>query len=99
MALSNMRREPRREITETVVGVIVFGAYVVADWYFAQWFQWVTGPQGAYPWPAGMVLGILVLTVGTAAVIALPFIVHNIGDFACEVLGLIGLDPRPRQRY
>ena len=95
MALSNIFREPRREITESVVGLVVFGAFAWADYYVARWFQDVTGGwHDGCPWPIGMMLGLL---VGFLAM-CLLIITHGIGDGICNALQRRGIHLRPRQR-
>lgn len=39
MALSNIFREPRREITESAIGLGIFAAAAWADYHFAVWLQ------------------------------------------------------------
>jgi hypothetical protein len=63
MALSNIFNEPRREITETLVGIVLVGflvGFFIGDYYLAKWFETVkwSGPHldGACPWPLGMIM-------------------------------------------
>lgn len=101
MALSNMVKEPRREIIETIVGLGLFSLFVFADYWFAVWFSYVTswigsnGLQYDIPWPVGMLVGIIGL------IIAIPIIVfiHFIGDEMCNGMRNLGYDPRPTKRY
>lgn len=49
MALSNILREPRREIIETLVGIAIFIIPVYLDYRFGLWFEKATGgPRGAW---------------------------------------------------
>lgn len=101
MALSNIFREPRREITESVVGLVAVALPVYGDFLFAKWFQEATTPSNGpgCPWPIGMALGILIV-IGTALfVTAAVYLTHAIGDSICNVLQRRGLHLRPRQRY
>jgi hypothetical protein len=90
MALPNIFREPRREITESVVGLAVFGVFGWGDYHFAQWFQEVGGP----PWPIGIILGV------AGAFIAFPILhfTHELGDAICNALEDRGIHLRPRWR-
>lgn len=98
MALSNTLREPRRELTETAVGVLVTFAVAVPvlgpAYLFAIWFQGVTGGwTDGCPWPAGVVLGLLVEFVA----FLLLLLVHFIGEETCDVLEGRGVRLRPRR--
>lgn len=99
MALSNIFREPRREITESAVGLAVFGAFVWADYTFAVWLQGETA--GAFgredtecPWIMGMFLGALAAVM----VALLLFATHALGDGICNALQRNGVHLRPRNR-
>src|SRR5689334_3951872 len=65
MALGNIFKEPRREITETLLGISIVGPLIWIDWQFAQWFQeYTTTVHESYvsagvPWPIGMMVGTL----------------------------------------
>jgi hypothetical protein len=102
MALSNIFREPRREITETVVGVALITIPVVADYFAALELQKLSGGWGVFPWPIGMLFVPLVVILGAMAVVAValgfPLVVHAIGEDACEALQRRGIHLRPRNR-
>lgn len=108
MALSNIFREPRREITETVVGVGVIFTMgfipIYADYRFACWFEratYSTG-DGDCPWPLGMFFGVVALAALVVLVILLATAVagiHKFGDTICNALQNRGIHLRPRQRY
>lgn len=92
MALSNIFREPRREITESLVGLSVVSVVAYADYIFAEWFHVLTGPTGACPVAVGMIFGatfMVVACIGLAAA-------HALGDGICNRLGRF--DPRPKVR-
>jgi hypothetical protein len=95
MALSNILREPRREITETLFGMGALAIPILADVYFAVWFHKFTGPNNACPIPVGMIIGILFF----AFTGILLLISHVFGEWICDSLADRGLDPRPKQRY
>lgn len=103
MALSNIFREPRREITESVVGLAIFGGAVWADYAFAGWLQEYAGHRlysdgtiaGDYiPWPLGMVVGFV---VGATALLTVV-VTHALGDGICNALQNSGIHLRPRNR-
>ena len=97
MALSNIFREPRREITETVVGFMVFLGFAYIDMHFAFWFQGVTGGfNNGCPWPIGFIfVGPVIMIV----LILLALLIHAIGEWICNSLARRGLELRPKQRY
>lgn len=107
MALSNIFREPCREITESVVGIAVtvaiVGGFGWADYEFARWLRDAAGcaymRAGAcvhnnVPIVLGMLGGLLAAVL---AVIAL-YATHAIGDEICNALQARGIHLRPRNR-
>lgn len=96
MALSNIAREPRREIIETVVGLVIFTAFMGLDYTLAVWIEGVTGgPHDGLPWQVGMLFGI---PAGGAAIFLALFI-HFLGETVCDTLQRNGIHLRPRNRY
>jgi hypothetical protein len=104
MALSNMLKEPRREITETAVGLGLLAFLPVSDLIFALWLtHGDTDPRHTL-WTAMEMVAlsgviplcglVIVLVVGYVAL----QLVHAIGEFACNVLELRGVHLRPRTR-
>lgn len=95
MALSNIFNEPRREITETAVGLTICAPFVVLDYYLSVYWQshdrdtvWF----GLYLLIVGMGL------IGGAAVLALLTVVaHALGERLCNVLQDRGIHLRPRR--
>lgn len=91
MALSNIFNEPRRELTESVVGIAVFAAVVtplvIADYLFSLWFHEATGggTKGC-PWQLGMLLGVLFAAVGLLLISGLLGLTHAIGEDVCNAL-------------
>lgn len=107
MTLSNIFREPRREITESAVGLAIFGVAIWADYEFAVWLQdyagYYTGANNVTkaecPWPLGMMLGMMgtiALTLGTAIIMVAS---HALGDAVCNALQARGIHLRPKRRY
>lgn len=107
MALSNIFREPRREITESAVGLALSVVAIGADYAFALWLQEYVGahphksPNIPYtlncyyiPWPLGMGLGIC----GALILCLIAFITHAFGDSICNALQRNGIHLRPRNR-
>jgi hypothetical protein len=98
MALSNMLREPRREIIETVVGIMAFSVFLLFDTFFARWFQAVTtdsnGGRNGCPIPIAYLLGVLAFM----ALIGIVFFIHFLGEELCDFLDDHGLELRPNPR-
>lgn len=99
MALSNIFREPRREITESVIGTVVVGTLICADYGFACWFEGLDSPTKmsgiVFLRIIGMIFGFVIMV----ATVGLTFLAHAIGNSICNIMARGGLDPRPRQRY
>ena len=104
MALSNIFKEPRREITETAMGVlvtiVVVPLIVYAWWNLGLFMIWLT-----HDTPStlniigdaffGMLGGIVLLAALSLVVIA----IHAIGETICNKLQRRGIELRPKQRY
>ena len=108
MALNNILVEPQREITESLIGILVVSAIttvaLILSYYAAVW--WITYWQ--FPMDAFRIIinmgAILVTTfVGLVFVFfigwGLLVTTHEAGDGICNLLAKVGLDPRPKQRY
>ena len=98
MALSNILKEPRREITEQLVGTLVIFGLPVAGAIFA---RYAPRPSDYTFWDMmgiGLSLG-TILALGVAAVVAVANIVHAIGEATCNALEARGVHLRPRRRY
>ncbi len=103
MALSNIFREPRREITESVVGMIVVAALIFADYRFGMWLQnYLNAHSGLSPgcWNGffivGMIFGVFAIFAACQVLFIFP---HWVGEVACDLLANLGADPRPKRRY
>jgi hypothetical protein len=96
MALSNIFREPRREITETTVGILVFAIVAAplayADYLFA---KAATKPEDFYFF---LFLGLGIAVIVSLAGAMLFAVVHAIGQGICNALEGRGVHLRPRQR-
>lgn len=95
MALSNLANEPRREITEQVVGVVLMGLYIATTIAIV----WGLGAKKPEDWVLGTLLVAISLPALALLLVGLTVAVHGLGDLACGWLGKLGLDPRPTQRY
>lgn len=101
MALSNIFREPRREITESVVGIaavaFVLGGFAWLDYSIAvaSWAQ-----NGSHPNDFGdyLVGATFLLILGGIALGILTVMTHAIGEGICNSLARRGLELRPTRR-
>lgn len=99
MALSNIFLEPRREITETLVGITAVIGPVYLDYLFASWLKVASSSPNApnphgLPIPLGMVIGF-----AATLIICVAFIfIHYVGEEICDFLARRGLHLRPTQR-
>lgn len=100
MALSNMLREPRREITETVLGLFFFVLLFGGDYLLVHLLQNTgrlrTGGGATF---LEMILAPLLIFIVGLLLLLILMAIHGIGDGLCEWLGDYGLDPRPKRRY
>jgi hypothetical protein len=96
MALSNIFREPRREITESVVGIVVLCAVVWADLLFGRWVH--TASEHHTSVEEGMVMGVIIVAAAIVAVTWFLLATHALGDAICNGLQNVGIHLRPRQR-
>lgn len=88
-------REPRREITESALGVAAFGGFLFCDSYFANWFHIATGGDGrGCPTPLAYIIGIIALVL----LIFFLIFTHFIGETICDALASRGLELRPKRR-
>jgi hypothetical protein len=90
MALSNIFREPQREITESVVGIVLLTAFIFAGYLFCLWI-------GCKRWEDFVLGGALWLLV-VGAVWLFITVTHDIGDEVCNALQRANIHLRPRNR-
>jgi hypothetical protein len=102
MALSNIFNEPRREITESVVGTLVVLALLFVDYRFGRWWQQILENTHRHPpgfWHGffviGMVFGALAIAAAYPLLAVFP---HFIGEVVCGFLANLGLELRPKER-
>lgn len=99
MALSNIKREPRREITEQVVGILTL--------CFVGWFIWSVPPKlfpvmntlDAPDRVLAVFLSAFVTVFGIFLLVGLVYFMHFIGEVVCGLLADMGLEVRPKRRY
>ena len=93
MALSNIFNEPRREITESLVGVALLGEWFFADYKFGCWFSGHASNCNIEDAVGGMFLG-AIATAGLALVLLLT---HALGEITCDTLEGRGVRLRPQR--
>lgn len=95
MALNNIRREPQREITESLVGLVVVVGLVWGDYSFG---QWVHSLDPTIHVAIGMFFGALLIILSPAVGFVALVGTHKVGEIVCDVLASFGLHLRPRVR-
>lgn len=96
MALSNMLNEPRREITETVVGLAIVAAFLAADYYLTAWIRGIRNMEEMF-WQTGVAVGVCMVCVSALLIVA-AYAIHALGEGACNRLEDAGVQLRPRDR-
>lgn len=99
MALSNMIKEPRRELSETFFGILIAAPFVAVDYYFGRWFQSLFSAAdkdiiNSLILLCGMVVGAVVIGLGFLVLV----IVHELGEDFCNAMQKRDIHLRPRQR-
>lgn len=99
MALSNMKVEPRREITESLLGIVGLVGLVVGDYYFAVYFAGKIMNKS----PGDVAMMMIVVPLGIVVLslvgVGLAYFTHWIGEGISAGLKTMGMDPRPKVRY
>lgn len=103
MALSNIFREPRRELTETGIGTAVFAVGAIPVAFLDHWVAMnvIQPSPGQTDLPiivAAHVLAMLLCIMGAVAVAGLAVFIHFIGEEICDALQTAGIHLRPRKR-
>ena len=114
MALSNIKREPRREITEQAIGLLFILAYVGWIAYSVHLAKVWNPPLYCKPGVAsctvaeavsdywrepGDFLITLALSLGIWLLYPFLLLMHAFGEMVCGWMTALGFDPRPKQRY
>lgn len=97
MALTNILREPRRELIEQGMGAVAIIGLVTINLTVAATMCLLIDGTILVPldeFAAADFLGIL----ATVAFIALLFFMHALGEGVCNVMAQRGRDPRPKRR-
>lgn len=97
MALSNIFREPRREITESLLGIAPIAIWLYVDYRLSVAIEAEVGPRDM-PWQGAMVL----LTIGLLVALFFLFLIavgtHALGEAICNAIARRGLELRPKNR-
>jgi hypothetical protein len=96
MALSNIRVEPRREITESLIGIVVVGVIGVGVWMLALWINSLRSTPNMV---ASILCAMMTVAFGIPLLVALVLFTHLIGEQVSSLLANLGIDPRPKTRY
>lgn len=99
MALSNIFREPRREITESAIGISIFVGIVGLDYIVVRYLKSLGKVKTEGDFVGAMLLIPLITIAIGIAISGLALITHFIGEKVCDALARRELDPRPKQRY
>lgn len=100
MALSNIFREPRREITEQLIGLLVTLPVGLWLWHFTRIIHANLFPtnQGGSWIVAGMISAFSTF-FGVGILFLVSSFIHTAGEKACNWLATRGLELRPKERY
>lgn len=101
MALSNIFKEPRRELTESAVGIgVILVAAVPLGWLDYQLALSTSTPAKPEDfWLVLFLLGPFLIFVVSALVLAFFAVTHALGNAICNGLEKRGIQLRPKQRY
>lgn len=102
MALSNMKREPRREWSEQIVGMIGVPLLLLVLYWSGGVLARHTDPTYANTPISDHFGGMVAICVVVAGLFFLGIGVwhlsHIAGELLCDLLAIVGLDPRPKWR-
>jgi len=102
MALSNVLVEPRRELTEQVVGLLVAVLPMGLIAWVVRWFT-PMAVDGREPHLGDYAFVTFVVTSGGFiafwVVVGVLLLIHAIGEVVCGALARAGLELRPKRRY
>ena len=95
MALSNVLREPRRELIEQGLGVLVIAGFIGLDYFGAlQIYRLIDGANSG-DFAFALFLATLAIPIGFLSLL----VIHLIGEIICDLMADRGYDPRPTNRY
>jgi hypothetical protein len=98
MALSNIFREPRREITETGVGVLIFLPVAWLDYTIAARLHSLPAHTDE-PFIVPVIIAFFIILLGAIALLVLALGIHAVGEDICNSLEARGVHLRPRRRF
>lgn len=98
MALSNIRREPRREITESLLGILAVVGFLWVDYLSCSMVNRMFFPKDPCPVPLAMIIFIAASGLVFLLSTGLLYGTHALGEVICDALAERGLDPRPKER-
>lgn len=100
MALSNIFNEPRREITETAVGITVVVGIVAVDYVLTKFVEKSvrSSPADTSVFIAMMGISLAIMIMVGAVIAIASIIIHAIGECVCNMLERRGINLRPRHR-
>lgn len=104
MALSNIFREPRRELTESVIGILGVSGLLWLDYQFGCWLQAEIVAHSSYKnaaeyWSGFFIAGMVLGVIGVFVTWLLLVFAHALGEEICNFLDRRGLKLRPKRRY
>jgi hypothetical protein len=95
VALTNILREPVREVTESMVGIAIVVAVLGADYLFSAWLnEGIPARDYSCFLALGMLVGLIfagMIVIGLAAT-------HALGTAVCNALDRRGIQLRPIRR-
>jgi hypothetical protein len=100
MALSNIRKEPQREITESLLGIVALAGVLWLDYLGSLWFYTYTGGDKyrGCPWEIGIFILPLTLALLFFLGMGILYGTHALGEILCEALAARGLELRPKRK-
>lgn len=98
MALTNIIREPRREITESAAGIMLFAGLIWLDYGLAKFMDIPAPSQSKADHYFILFVGMFAGAAIIAVTIGLLFLTHAIGEGICNSLARHGLELRPKNR-
>ena len=101
MALSNMKNEPRREIIESVMGILLFGSFLLCDFLLS---RWIVSFDRKAPHDGGDIFICMFLVpiagfLGWIILYGLALLTHSLGEDILAFIAKLGWDPRPVTRF
>lgn len=102
MALSNILKEPRREITETLAGLFIFVVLMWPDYKLGVLLRSLMVDSGGKPaFPVLFCMFLAALGSVTAFFFGCLVLsaIHAFGEIICEFLDGYGIRLRPKDRY